>query len=105
MKNIILSLGLLTSFCAFSQAVPSFIENYSYRYEALTTEEGEQFGTYKVIAKDNKTFQSLNKTFKKFKKPTSWVANGIVFTSRENAKYTMIRAWAWGYRSFRVYEN
>ena len=82
MKNIILSLGLLTSFCAFSQAVPSFIENYSYRYEALTTDEGEQFGTYKVIAKDNKTTLANS--------PMNEIVSKIVFFSSLESKMAII---------------
>ena len=105
MKNIILSFAALLSFSALSKEPPKFLENFSYRTEMVTSEDGETFECYVVSARNNDQFKSLNKFFRKMKYQGTWREDGIVYCVRRSSNYTMVRGWAWGFRAFSIYEN
>ena len=105
MKNIILSFAALLSFGALSQEPPKFLEDFSYRTEMVTSEDGETFECYIVSARNNDQFKELNKVFRKMKYQETWREDGVVYCVRGNNKYTMVRGWAWGFRAFSVYAN
>lgn len=105
MKKAILTLFLALSTTVFSQEAPKFFEGFSCNAVRLTSIDGEEFTAYEYRVRDNKSFRELNKRFKKLNHRTTWVEKGIVFSERENNSYTVVRGWAWGFRTFGVYYN
>jgi hypothetical protein len=105
MKKVLVITLVTLSIAGISQNSPSFLDGYDYTKSILQTKSGEEFTAYEYRVRDNKSFRELNKRFKKLNHRSTWVEKGIVFTERENNCYTVVRGWAWGFRTFGVYYN
>ena len=105
MKKTILLALLFASASLIAIEPPKFLEDFNYRTEMVTSENGETFECYIVSARDNDQFKSLNKVFRKLKQQETWIEDGIVYCARGNSKYTMVRGWALGFRAFSVFNN
>lgn len=105
MKNTLLTVLVALSTSIFAQEAPKFLDGFNYKVVNLTSDDGEEFTAYEYRVRDNKSFRELNKRFKKLNHRSTWVEKGIVFTERENNCYTVVRGWAWGFRTFGVYYN
>ncbi len=105
MKNTLFIALVALSTSVFAQESPRFLDGFNYKVVNLTSEDGEEFIAYECRVQNNKSFRKLNKRFKNLNHCSTWVEKGIVFTERENNCYTVVRGWAWGFRTFGVYYN
>lgn len=85
-----------------AQKIPQFLYGIEHRVETLTTEDGESFTCYTI---DNpEEWSKMNKRFKRMGRLHPFVNEGIVFGLKRSGKWEVLRAWAWGFRRFRIYE-
>lgn len=103
MKKTLLALALLVVVALGATEPPKMLDGFNYTVLNLVDDDGTTFVAYKIRNKED--WSRFNKKFKKMKHLHTEVNENIVFTTKKFGNYEIVRAWAWGYKSFVVYEE